>query len=232
MKWFQKRNQPKVQNPPVPGWAPGWLVQNQKTIIRGAIGVALGSLALNAYQVHKREQVVEKPPAVFVAMVDSSFTVVKVLEPEKLTPVEMELAGAAQVRALIYRLRYVDTKEDMEQLKEMMSCNVMGQAATKGIQNFVRSSSTQILQKRGKRYLNERAINAGLRPGERPTDGDMLISATWNESVIDGGRKIDLPQSGEFKVRKVENLAPDVRACNPFGYMIVDYRIFSEDGIG
>lgn len=230
-KFRIRRSQPKTVNPPIPGWAPGWLAVNQRSALR-FVGVGLFlSLALNAYQTKKREDIEVKPPEVFVAMVDSTFTVVRTLRPDQINDEERELAAAAQVRSLIYRLRRVDSKEQMEEMKSMMSCNVMDAAAVKGMENFKRSTSTAILQKRWKRVVGERDINAGLRPGARPSDGGMWISATWIEVIDEGNKRTNLPQSGEFLVKKIDNLSPVVRACNPFGYMIVDYEIFQEGAV-
>lgn len=230
-KFRIRRSQPKPINPPIPGWAPGWLVVNQRSAMRFVGMVALGSLALNAYQVKKREEVVEKPPESFVTIVDSNFTVVKTIRPEEINDEEKELAAAAQVRSLVYRLRRVDSKSQMEEMKDMMSCNVMDLAAVKAMENFKKSPSTEILAKRHKRVLGEREIRAGLRPGARPSDGGMWISANWVEVIDEGNKRTNLPQSGEFLVKKIDNLSPVVRACNPFGYMIVDYEIFQEGAV-
>ena len=225
-KFRFRRTQPKTDNPKNPRFAPGWLSQQQRTTLR-LLGTALfGSLALNGYQMKLREDIATAPPQVFAALYDSDMTTMRVVRADDLKSDEFEAAAKSEVRRLIYRLRRVDSADQVQEAIGLLSCNVTGTAAQKAARYIDRGPTMDMVKRNARRILNERGINAGRRPGESRSVEKMWMSATWTENLEDAARHSTSTPSGEFLVQRFNDVSPQIRDCNPLGIMITDYELF------
>lgn len=224
-----RRNQPAPTKPNHPFFAPGWLAQNQRTTIRAMAGMLVLSVGGNFYQMHLREQVAAAPPETFAMMIDPDFSTAKVVNARSLKVDELESLAAAEVRRFVYRLRRIADPAQVQENINLLYCDVTGEAAAKANKSFTRGSTPDMQRKGEKRILSERGIRAGLRPGERSREDGMWISATWNEIIDEGVRRVTVERSAEFRVQRFKDISPQIRACNPLGTLITDYELFDAD---
>lgn len=221
-------HQPPSVKAPTFKFAPRWLAENQRTALRAVAVGLLGSLTLNGYQFYLREQIPEKPPEVFAGVFDPDMTSLRVVSAKALTPTQLEATAEAEVRRLVYRLRRVDSREQVQEQIDLLYCSVTGDAATKANKNFLRGESFDMVRKGVKRIVSERGIHAGRRPGEKAVADGMWISATWVEKVDAGATQKAVSKSAEFRVQQFKDIAPEIRSCNALGVLITDYEILDE----
>ena len=224
-----QRSQPAPTKPTVPRFAPGWLVQNQRTAIRAMCCVLALSIGANVYQFKLREQIAAAPPETFAMMIDPDFSVAKVVNTRNLKVDELEALASAEVRRFVSRLRRVADSAQVQENIELMYCHTTGVAAAKANRSFERGTTPEMLKKGQKRILSEKAVRAGLRPGERAKEDGMWISAVWNEEVDEGIRRVTVQRSADFRVQRFKDISPQIRACNPTGTLITDYELFNAD---
>jgi hypothetical protein len=224
-----RRTQPLPSNPTAPRFAPGWLAQQQRGTLRMlALGLAV-SLALNGFQVYRREQIAAAPPQVFAAFLDSDYSTMKVIRADSLKADEFEAAARAEVRRLIYRLRRIDSSAQVQEMVDTLYCSVTGTAAAKANRSFERGAGVEMIKRGQKRILSEKDVQAGRKPGGHSDPEGTWISATWPEVIDDGMRRITVPRSAEFKVQRFKNISSQIRDCNPLGIMITDYELFGPE---
>ena len=228
-KFRFQHSQTTPTKPNVPRFAPGWLAENQRTAIRTLAAFLAVSVGGNIYQMKLRESVATAPPEVFTAIMDADFSTAKVVNMRNLKVDEVEAMAAAEVRRFVYRLRRVDNPEQVQDNINMLYCSVTGAAAVKANRSFERGKTPDLLKIGKKRILLEKGVRAGLRPGERAKEDGMWISATWNEEVDEGVRRITVQRSAEFLVKRFKDISPQIRACNPMGTLIADYELFDAD---
>lgn len=220
------RSQTTPVNVSIPRFAPGWLAQNQRTAIRALCGILALSIGANVYQLKLREDVAAAPPEVFAMMIDPDFSVAKVVNTRNLKVDEMESLAEAEVKRFVYRLRRIADSGQVQENINLMYCHATGVAAAKANRSFERGTTADMLKAGKKRILSERGVRAGLRPGEKPKEDGMWISATWNEEVDEGVRRVTVQRSAEFFVKRFKDISPQIRACNPLGTLIADYELF------
>ncbi len=211
-------NQPPPPKAQTFKFAPRWLAENQRSALRAMALVALGSMILNGYQFYLREQIPEKPPMASLRVVSA----------KALTPTQIEAAAEAEVKRLIYRLRRVDNREQVQEQIDLLYCSVTGDAAQKANKNFLRGESFDLVKRGVKRVLSEKGVFAGRRPGEKVLADGMWISATWTEKIDAGVNQKSIARSAEFRVQQFKEIDRTIRACNPLGVLITDYEILNE----
>ena len=224
-----RRSQTTPATPTHPRFAPGWLAQNQRTAIRALAGALMISVGVNIYQMHLREKIPTTPPEIFTAVVDSTFTTVKVVNARDLKVDEIEGLATAEVRSLVHRLRRVADSAQLQENIDLLYCSVTGVAATKANRLLDRGSAQTLVKAGSKRILSQKDVRAGLRPGQRAREDGMWITANWTEKLDEGVRKTSVERTGEFHVQRFANISPQIRACNPNGMMIVDFELFDAD---
>lgn len=221
-------NQPPPPKAQTFKFAPRWLAENQRAALRAVTLVALGSMALNGYQFYLREQIPEKPPEVFAGVFDPDMTSLRVVSAKALTPTQLEASAEAEVRRLVYRLRRVDSRDQVQEQIDLLYCSVTGDAAMKANKNFMRGESFDMVRKGIKRIVSEKAVHAGRKPGEKALADGMWVSAAWTEKVDAGTTQKTISKSAEFRVQQFKDISPEIRSCNPLGVLITDYEILDE----
>lgn len=224
-KFRFRKDQTTPTKQTIPRFAPGWLAENQRTAIRALTGVLCLSLGGNVYQMHLREQIAVAPPEIYTAVVDTNFTTVKVINARSLKINEIEALAEAEVKRLVYRLRRIADPAQVQENIDMMYCSTTGAAALKANAYFSRGTHPGMVKLGQKRILAEKDVRASLRPGQKPSEDGMWITANWTETVDEGVRKVRKEQTAEFLVRRFKDISSEIRSCNPNGVLIEDFEL-------